>query len=87
MSKQPDIIFILSIVVIIGVIISNFVIIKPNHKTTDTSLLYSSYIPLQTDKNTHNNFKAGESEFSLFKLQDIKSQEFVHIDLSKQQTR
>jgi len=83
MKKRPDIILILSILVVAGVLISNFVIIKPNHKMTDAYLLYNPQTPVQT----YNNYKAGNSHSPLYQLKEFKPQEFVHIDSSKQQTR
>jgi hypothetical protein len=81
MRKRPDIILILSVLVVVGVIISNFVFINSNDKTNNTSLLYSSYIPLQNDKNTQKNTLVSDSQSSFIKLK-----EFVRIDSSKQQT-
>lgn len=81
MRKRPDIILILSVLVVVGVIISNFVFINSNDKTNNTSLLYSSYIPLQSDKNTQKNTLVSDSQSSFIKLK-----EFVRIDSSKQQT-
>lgn len=81
MRKRPDIILVLSVLVVVGVIISNFVFINSNDKTNNTSLLYSSYIPLQNDKNTQKNTLVSDSQSSFIKLK-----EFVRIDSSKQQT-
>lgn len=81
MRKRPDIILILSVLVVVGVIISNFVFINSNDKTNNTSLLYSSYIPLQSGKNTQKNTLVSDSQSSFIKLK-----EFVRIDSSKQQT-
>lgn len=81
MRKRPDIILILSVLVVVGVIISNFVFINSNDKTNNTSLLYSSYIPLQSDKNTQKNTLVSDSQSSFIKLK-----EFVRIDSSKQRT-
>lgn len=81
MRKRPDIIFILSLLVVAGVLISNFVIIKPNHKMTDAYLLYNPQTPVQSYNN-----KTGNSYSPVHQLNELKSQEFVHIDSSKQQT-
>lgn len=81
MRKRPDIILVLSVLVVVGVIISNFVFINSNDKTNNTSLLYSSYIPLQSGKNTQKNTLLSDSQSSFIKLK-----EFVRIDSSKQQT-
>lgn len=81
MRKRPDIILTLSVLVVVGVIISNFVFINSNDKTNNTSLLYSSYIPLQSGKNTQKNTLLSDSQSSFIKLK-----EFVRIDSSKQQT-
>lgn len=81
MRKRPDIILVLSVLVVVGVIISNFVFINSNDKTNNTSLLYSSYIPLQSGKNTQKNTLVSDSQSSFIKLK-----EFVRIDSSKQQT-
>jgi len=81
MRKGPDIILILSVLVVVGVIISNFVFINANNKINNASSLYSSYIPLQSGKNTQKNTLVNDSQSTFIKLK-----EFVRIDSSKQQT-
>ena len=70
MRKKPDILLILVVLVVSGVVISNFVVFKPGHKNTNLSLLNSHYSRLQLDN----------SVASKFKMREV-----VHIDSSKQQ--
>lgn len=77
MRKKPDILFLLSILVVSGVIISNLVIIKHTDKTTTKlSQLNAQYSLIQTEHDMNNNI-----------LARTKPHELVRIDLSKQRIR
>lgn len=76
MRKKPDIIFLLSVLVVSGVLISNFAVIgKSDRKINNLSLLSAQYSQLQADSMTN------------VTKQKLKSQELAHIDLSKRQIR
>ena len=85
MRKKPDILLLLSVLVISGVIISNFVIIRHNDKTAEILMsLDAQYSQSRADAILNSNSELQKYEF---KVRDFKSQELARIDLSKQQIR
>ena len=82
MRKKPDILLLLSVLVVSGVIISNFVLIR--HSKSNISLPDAQYSQSKTHDmmNKHSERKTYE-----FKMHDFNSQAFVHIDSSKQRIR
>ena len=77
MRKKPDILFLLAILVIPGVIISNLVIIKDTNKTTTKlSQLNAQYSQVQTVYDRSGSIQGKTT-----------ARELVRIDLSKQQIR
>jgi hypothetical protein len=83
MRKKPDILLLLMIMVVSGVVISDFVIFKNNNKNTNFSLLNeykSKKLPHSTIKNKPDNRFENKQEKN-FSVSDV-----AHIDLSKQQT-
>ncbi len=85
MRKKPDILLLLSVLVVSGVIISNFVVIRHNDKTAEIlTSLDAQYSQSQADVmlNSHSELQKYE-----FKVRDFKSQALARIDLSKQQIR
>jgi len=83
MRKKPDILLLLSVLVVSGVIISNFVVTRHNDRTTGNLFLPDAqYSRSQTDHIMNSNSEFQKYEF---KMLDFKSQELVRIDLSKQQ--
>ncbi|MCW8931873.1 MAG: hypothetical protein OQL19_16770 [Gammaproteobacteria bacterium] len=81
MRKKPDILLLLSVLVVSGVIISHFVVIEKSDKTTANLSLHNTHdSTLQTKAMT----KIRPNEVRLTKL---NAQELVRIDSSKQQIR
>ena len=81
MRKKPDILLLLSVLVVSGVIISNFVVMGHSDKaTTNLSLLNTQYSKIQIDA-----MKNPASNNVL--VPKLNSQELVRIDLSKQRIR
>ena len=80
MRKKPDILFLLIVLVVSGVVMSNFIIIKNDNKARNLSLLDARYAQLQQSKS--HGLQADTSEGRQF-----KSREVVRIDWSKQQTQ
>jgi len=70
MRKKPDILLLLAVLVVSGVIISNFVVFKQDNKTARLAAVNAPFSQFQTDN----------SEAKAFKLRDI-----ARIDSSKQQ--
>ncbi len=85
MRKKPDILLLLSVLVVSGVIISNFVVIGHTDKTTNLSLLNAQYSQFQTK--TLESKKRMSSASNDAHRPTLSSQELVHIDSSKQQIR
>ena len=84
MRKKPDILLLLSILVVSGVIISNIVVIgHPDKIITSLAAFNAQYSPFQTA--TSNPEKKPVLKGAT--LSNLSSQDLVHIDSSKQQTR
>lgn len=78
MRKKPDILLLLVVLVVSGVVLSNFIIIKNDNRASNLSLLDARYAQLQQSNSPGP--QADTSEGSQF-----KSREVVRIDWSKQQ--
>lgn len=72
MRKKPDILLLLTVLVVSGVIISNFLVFKQDNKADRIALL----------KKPFSQFQADNSGTKAFSLRDI-----ARIDSSKQQIR
>ena len=85
MRKKPDILLLLSVLVVSGVIISNFVFIGHSDKSIkNLSSLNAQYSQIQTDiAMIHTMDHIMEKSIA----QQFKSQALVRIDSSKQQIR
>lgn len=82
MRKKPDILLLLSVLVVSGVVISHFVIIgHSNNKLMNLSSLNAQF---QTDKSTSRSLHSSLQKSDVHKL---NSRELARIDLSKQQIR
>lgn len=81
MRKKPDILLLLSVLVVSGVIISNVVVIgNPDKITSNLSAVNAQYSLFQTDIQE-------KPVLNDTTLSSLSSQDLVHIDSSKQQTR
>ena len=84
MRKKPDILLLLSVLVVSGVIISNYFVIGHSKNTNNLSQLNAQYSPFQTDKDNHtlNRFSSKDGM-----MPELNSRELARIDSSKQRIR
>lgn len=81
MRKKPDILLLLSVLVVSGVIISNVVVIgNPDKIISNLSAINAQYSPFLTDI-------PKKPVLNDTTLSSLSSQDLVHIDSSKQQIR
>jgi len=78
MRKKPDILLLLAVLVVSGVIFSNYVIFKQDNKTERLALLNAPFPQFQAQFQAQS--QANNSETKPFRLHDL-----ARIDLSKQQ--
>ncbi|WP_198263200.1 hypothetical protein [sulfur-oxidizing endosymbiont of Gigantopelta aegis] len=80
MRKKPDLLLLLTVLVVSGVIISNFVVSNhPNKNSHQLSLLNTKYGQLEPGQLSKIRAER-DIELAKFRLHKLKTQQFAHID-------